>query len=262
MHPSKPRPGRSARAPLSLALVALVLGGGYALLGAPGALQGGAKASAAPANPSPPPSPPPSASPSPHATPIVQRGDGTFSYASGWTGVVGHGRLYRYRIAAENGIGVRPADFAAQVDAILDNTERGWSAGGQFAFQRVASGSAAFTVYLVSPRTAITTCWNLIHLHVNEYGGVNCSNNGDAVVMNMNRWINLTGYYSGKPDLYHALAIDHEVGHSLGHGHVGCPGPGRPAPVMMQQIKGLYGCVINGWPFSSDGRYLTGPPTR
>ncbi|WP_051943642.1 DUF3152 domain-containing protein [Streptacidiphilus rugosus] len=257
-----------------MALVALALGGGYALLGV---LRGGSNpAVAAPAalsSPAPSPStasagdpapaaPKPSVSPSPRATAIVQRGAGTYGYASGGTDVVGHGRLFRYRVAVENGIGVSPATFAAQVDAILDNTQRGWSAGGQFSFQRVPSGPVAFTVFLVSPQTAITKCWNLIHLHVNEYGGVNCSNNGDTVVMNMNRWINLTGYYTGQTDLYHALAINHEVGHSLGHGHVSCPGPGRPAPVMMQQIKGLHGCVPNGWPYTPSGAYLTGPPTR
>ena len=204
-----------------------------------------------------------------HSSPLVaelpstypNRGEGTYTYATGGTERFGTGKLKRYKVAVENGIGITPALFAAEVDAVLDNTGAGWSAGGLWSFQRVSSGPVAFTVYLASPHTTYEFCEKLIGQDVRESapGGVNCSNNGNTVVENVARWIDLSTYYQGQPDVYHALAIDHEVGHSLGHGHVSCPGRGEPAPVMMQQIKGLHGCVPNGWPYTSEGAYITGP---
>jgi hypothetical protein len=81
-------------------------------------------------------------------------------------------------------------------------------------------------------------------------------------MVNLKRWLLATQYYTHDVASYRALIINHEVGHFLGHGHAGCPGPGQPAPVMMQQIKGLHGCRTNVWPYTADGTYLTGPPVK
>ena len=43
------------------------------------------------------------------------------------------------------------------------------------------------------------------------------------------------------PATYRILAVNHEVGHALGHGHVGCQSTGGLAPVMMTQYFGLNG---------------------
>ena len=78
--------------------------------------------------------------------------------------------------------------------------------------------------------------------------------------------VNLKHRLLGSPEFdgpihdYRALIINHEVSHRIGHGHQGCPGPGRPAPVMMQQIKGLHGCTANAWRYDARGHYLGGPP--
>ena len=42
------------------------------------------------------------------------------------------------------------------------------------------------------------------------------------------------------------------MGHFLGLGHVECPAEGAPAPVMMQQSKGLNGCRANPWPLPAE----------
>ncbi|MFC1399709.1 MULTISPECIES: DUF3152 domain-containing protein [Streptacidiphilus] len=188
-------------------------------------------------------------------------GPGTYTYATGTTKRYGTGTLKRYKVAVENGLGISAALFASEVDAVLDNTKQGWSAGGLWSFQRVDSGPVAFTIYLASPETTDRRCQTFGITTIFEVlkGGVNCSNSGNQVAENVARWIDLTPAYKGQADLYHALAINHEVGHSLGHNHVTCAGVGDPAPVMMQQLKGMKGCVDNGWPYSASGTYITGP---
>ncbi|MFJ9980802.1 DUF3152 domain-containing protein [Streptomyces cyaneofuscatus] len=89
-------------------------------------------------------------------------------------------------------------------------------------------------------------------------GEVNCRG-GEQVMVNLKRWQLGSPQFDGPVAEYRALIINHEVGHWLGRGHETCPGKGRPAPAMMQQIDGLKGCVANAWPYDAKGRYLGGP---
>ncbi|MFI6437860.1 DUF3152 domain-containing protein [Streptomyces sp. NPDC050759] len=195
-----------------------------------------------------------SASPSPSTTPLPQSGPGTFVTAPGGSGRVGKGTPLRYRVEVERGITISPEDVAAQVERTLADP-RGWTADGHSAFQRVSSGPTDFRVRLATPATVDKIC---AEGGLDTGGKVNCSVNHDVMV-NLRRWVLATEFYPKDVVGYRSLIINHEVGHFLGHGHVTCPGKGQPAPAMMQQIKGLLGCVPNVWPYDSDGRLLTGP---
>ncbi|MBX6765957.1 MAG: DUF3152 domain-containing protein [Actinomadura rubrobrunea] len=201
----------------------------------------------------------PSASPSRGREPergpyIPPRGTGEFTRPKGAKKTVGRGRLMRYMVEVEGGLGQDPAEFARTVDRILAHP-RGWTAGGKVAFRRVDRGPYDFVVRLASPDTVDKLC---AAYGLDTEGEVNCAG-GKEVVVNLRRWLLLNPYYQGRPDEYRALVINHEVGHRLGYGHATCPGKGRPAPVMQQQIFGLKGCVANPWPYDRKGRFITGP---
>jgi hypothetical protein len=194
------------------------------------------------------PSPTGSGSPAPDAAGV---GDGTFAYASGDGFAAGaSGRLLRYRVAVEGGVGVDPAEFAEAVEAVLADP-RGWTLGG-LRLQRVDPTHAAdFTVMLASPVTSERLC-RTEGMETGQF--TNCRLHG-RVVINSARWLTGVLDYGAPLSVYRAYAVNHEVGHELGAGHELCPGPGLPAPVMQQQTLGLHGCVANPWPYLDGARY-------
>lgn len=195
-----------------------------------------------------------SSSPSGSPVTIPRTGPGTFTTASGGSGKVGKGAPLRYRVDVEKGLSLSTADVAEEVEGILADP-RGWTADGDSAFQRVSGGRTDFVVKVATPGTVDDICGAG---GLNTGGEYNC-NVGDNVMVNLERWEQATPVYAKDVKAYRALIINHEVGHFLGHGHVGCPGEGEPAPAMMQQIKGMNGCVPNVWPYDSEGRPVTGP---
>jgi hypothetical protein len=173
-----------------------------------------------------------------------QRGEGTFSSASGDGKRIGTGRLLRYRVEVERGLDQEPDEVARLVDSILADP-RSWAASGQWAFQRTATGRVDFVVKLASPDTVDRICGSY---GLDTEGEASCRGQ-ENVVINVKRWVLAIPAYHGDVDMYRHLVINHEVGHFLGKGHETCPGKGRPAPVMQQQIYGMGGCVPNGWPY-------------
>lgn len=186
---------------------------------------------------------------------VPSSGSGRFSTADASGKASGHGTIRRYKVEVEGGIDLSASDAAHEVAAILADP-RGWTADGHDGFQLVSSGRADFVVKIATPDTVDAICGAAGLL---TRGEVNCDV-GSTVVVNLKRWLLGSPEFKGPIAGYRALIINHEVGHRIGHGHEGCAGPGKLAPVMMQQIKGLNGCKANEWPYDSNGRYIKGPP--
>lgn len=174
------------------------------------------------------------------ATTFPQRGRGTFRAAS-VVDVAGSGsaRDRRYTVQVERGLPQDRDRFARDVARVL-GAERGWRSDG-WSFTQVRE-RPDFTVLLASPDTVDRLCAPLL-----TRGEVSCRS-GDRVVLNVKRWVRGVTYYGDDLRGYRTYLVNHEVGHALGKFHVGCPTPGAKAPVMLQQSKGLQGCVKNPWP--------------
>ncbi|MEV6299200.1 DUF3152 domain-containing protein [Actinoplanes sp. NPDC051861] len=207
----------------------------------------------------------------PAATPKAQAGEtqaekepaetgkaGEFGYAKSRGPMLGEaGRLHRFKVAVEKSLdGPSAAEFAERIDETLDD-ERSWVNDGRLRMRRVSgsAGNADFTIYLASPRTSEQMCATG---GLQTAGFTSCRVPG-KVIINSERWREAVPDYVGHLEEYRRYAINHEVGHELGHGHEQCPGEGAKAPVMMPQTYGLKGCTRNAWPYL-DGKRYAGEP--
>ncbi|MFJ3926229.1 DUF3152 domain-containing protein [Streptomyces sp. NPDC090022] len=214
--------------------------------------------SGAPATPVPAPTPTPTPKPTEIAVPA--KGAGTFVTAQAGGAKVGQGqRPLRYVVQVETGLDISPTRAADEIAAILA-APRGWTRNPAHAFQLVSEGQPHdLTVQIATPGTADALCW--AGIQQDTEGEYNCEVPG-GVVVNLKRWVKGSPTFDGPIQDYRALIINHEMGHLLGHAHATCAGPGKPAPVMMQQIKGLHGCVANAWPYDKEGAFITGPSVQ
>ncbi|MFC9733134.1 DUF3152 domain-containing protein [Streptomyces roseolus] len=216
------------------------------------------------AAPTPKPKPAPSKKPKPKPTPtatkkkapaVPQSGPGTFTSVTASGRITGaSGTLRRYRVQIEDGVDLSARGTAEEIEAILAHP-RSWAAHGRGRFQLVAS-NADFVIRIATPDTADALC---ARQGLNTHGELNCET-ADGVVVNLKRWMLGSPTFAGPPEEYRHLIINHEVGHEIGiRQHMGCGGPGKLAPAMMQQIKGLNGCRSNAFPYDEEGIYITGP---
>jgi hypothetical protein len=155
---------------------------------------------------------------------------------------VGSGPLLRYTVEVDPATGLDPADVAAVAGAALGD-DRSWARDRRLV--RDDDPTAVDARLLVAPPDVVDSL--CAEAGLNTSGVYSCWN-GRFVALNGMRWeLGAEGF----PDLtaYRIYLLNHEVGHGLGLGHVGCPGEGALAPLMMQQSKGLDGCLANGWPY-------------
>lgn len=171
---------------------------------------------------------------------VPRTGTGPLKAVPGSAPAPHRARIVPLRVEVEQGVHVDPERFAAFVMTTL-NDARSWGRDGSVGFARTA-GPAPLQVVLASPATTDRLCAPL-----DTDADLSCRS-GPRAVINALRWTNGTPEYASDLTAYRHYVVNHEVGHWLGHSHVPCPGPGRPAPVMQQQTLGLDGCTKNSWP--------------
>ena len=182
--------------------------------------------------------------PAPEVVAVPESASGTFAVAgvsgSTTTRPAAEGaRLTTYRVEVEGGLPFAPDEIAAEVERILSD-ERGWITRGHLLVRE--DGPADLRILLAAPTTVDRLCAPLL-----TRGRLSCRN-GANVVLNAWRWQNGAETYGEDLTGYREYLVNHETGHALGYGHLGCPEPGAPAPVMVQQTKTLLGCAPNPWP--------------
>lgn len=126
--------------------------------------------------------------------------------------------MVTYTISTKGATSSNLGEFSAQVAETL-NDSRGWSQLG-VSFQQVASGGS-FNLIL-SEAALLPTFSSGCSAEWSCRVGV-------SVIINDERWRGASTAWNaagGSTRDYRHMVINHEVGHWLGHGHLGCTGAG------------------------------------
>ena len=154
-------------------------------------------------------------------------------------------RLHTYSVRTRGAVRADLAEFRSEVAATYAD-RRGWLRA-HHRFRAVTGGRPGdFTVVLAQARYLPSFSWGCSAAYSCRVGR--------TVVINETRWRTGSPAFPGTLEQYRQMVVNHETGHWLGRPHASCPRPGRPAPVMQQQSKGMHGCRANPWPLRSELR--------
>jgi len=156
----------------------------------------------------------------------------------------------RFRVEVGPGVAASAANVASAIRGILCASD-GWVASGRVRF--AYDPAASVVVRLLTPDDTERRCLELTGLSVRRMWS--CAGAREAV-LNADRWERGSPALRLSVDDYRVLMVNHEVGHVLGQRHRGCARGAGPAPVMMQQSKGLHGCTANPVPLTYELRSL------
>ena len=139
-----------------------------------------------------------------------------------------------YTVVVDPDVNFSLKDFAQEV-AICLADPHGWESQG---YRFVAVKSNPQVVIHLSSLKGLKSAGCDPTLSCAELGG-------KEMRINEQRWRHGTAKSGQDLNGYRQYVISHEMGHILGRDHVKCPGPGQPAPIMLQQTLGLRGCLPN-----------------
>jgi hypothetical protein len=146
-----------------------------------------------------------------------------------------------YAVKIEPSLGLDPLCIKNLLFLILNN-DTGWTNVTEKSFQLTSVEESDYVYIFASPEKTDELCAPI------ETNSIYSCRNEQNIVLNFFRWQNGAVDFKNDMETYRIYLINHETGHILGWGHVGCPKEGAIAPVMMQQSKGTEGCIPYGWP--------------
>jgi len=146
-----------------------------------------------------------------------------------------------YAVKIEPSLGLDPLCIKNLLFLILNN-DKGWTNVTEKSFQLTSVEESDYVYIFASPEKTDELCAPI------ETNSIYSCRNEQNIVLNFFRWQNGAVDFKNDMETYRIYLINHETGHILGWGHVGCPKEGAIAPVMMQQSKGTEGCIPYGWP--------------